>query len=563
MEDRTDGSCEFKKLLAALSEQYDRDIAEASWSGGKQSARDKPDPMLNTMASLRSIASVESVNSSNGGRPHGNLPPCAGVQKAWEEQAAQPQDGVPEETGTTAGSTPELNVLNISDVDEEDEVHLAHKSARATTATNNPRAHMLEVGSEMRSNFARQGHSKRRPTRTYSRSLREPDRISRFVRSSTFGHVSASLLIANAVFIGVQTEVMFYGEPPLVVEIIDYLFSLLFLAELLLRFWGYGCAGFWCDRLDRAWNCFDFIVVGFSTVDAIISLSIRGTATPFANISVLRTIRITRITRVLRVFRVMKFFKDLRILLAAIVSTIKTAYFALILIFMIMYMFAVAITQMVAEHVVECESLGKPVDADLRFFFGSVPEALFAMFMTLAGGIDWKDAAVPLYTVSPIAIIFYVAFVILMTLIVLNVLTGIFCQCAIEASAQDKDNIILYQLQDRTRFMETLQGLFKEWDEEEKGFCTLEEFKKHLQDSSMTALLNSLDIEVHDALTLFEMLDQDRSGQVDLDEFITGCITLRGNAKAVQIEKIKSLMQSIMEEQGVLRGEIRKLQKET
>jgi len=53
--------------------------------------------------------------------------------------------------------------------------------------------------------------------------------------------------------------------------------------------------------------------------------------------------------------------------------------------------------------------------------------------------------------------------------------------------------------------------------------------------------LRSLEIESRDALALFEMLDADQNGSVDLNEFITGCITLRGGAKAVQLEKVSSI----------------------
>jgi hypothetical protein len=224
-------------------------------------------------------------------------------------------------------------------------------------------------------------------------------------------------------------------------------------------------------------------------------------------------------------------------------------------------MFAVAITQLVADHVIDAKSKDSPVPENdpLFFFFGSLADTLFTLFMTLAGGIDWKDAAVPLREVGYMSLILYVFFVVIMILCVLNVLTGIFCQCAIEAAANDKENIIMLQMSDRERYIATLTGVFQEIDESGDGTCSLQEFKAHIHDKSVQALLSSLEIEIHDALTLFEMLDANATGDVDLDEFITGCITLRGSAKAVQIEKMQCMTRHLMAEQNKLHAMLKLL----
>lgn len=378
-------------------------------------------------------------------------------------------------------------------------------------------------------------------------------KLKTFVRSPVFDKISAGILISNALFIGIQVEAMFYSsQPPLVLEIIDYLFCLLFLMELVLRMTGLGVRGYLCGSEELYWNWFDFIIVGLSSIDALMSLILRGQESPLGNVAILRVIRVIRITRVLRVIRVMKFFRDLRILLAAVTSTLKTAIFAFVLIFMAMYMCGIAIGQMTAEHLQlqEASDVKLTVDQkktqdDLKFFFGSIPRAMLALFMTIAGGIDWKDAAIPLLEISQVAFFIYICFVLLMILCVMNVLTGIFCQCAIETAQSDKESVIMFQMQEKHRFIETLTNLFSEWDESGDGKCSLGEFQSHLQDESMQALLRSLEIEVRDALTLFELLDTEGKGEVDLDEFITGCITLRGGAKAVHMEKSHAMFKVV------------------
>eukprot|EP00931_Biecheleriopsis_adriatica_P106395 TRINITY_DN80857_c0_g1_i1.p1 TRINITY_DN80857_c0_g1~~TRINITY_DN80857_c0_g1_i1.p1 ORF type:complete len:578 (-),score=93.60 TRINITY_DN80857_c0_g1_i1:183-1916(-) len=371
-----------------------------------------------------------------------------------------------------------------------------------------------------------------------------PERLANFVRSPLFDRYSGTLLISNAVFIGFQVQNTFEENTPLSLLLIDYFFCAFFLLELFLRFWGSGCRRYWCSRKDRAWNIFDFVVVLVSTVDTLASaFTPKGEASPLGNISVLRVVRIVRIVRVLRIIRVMKFFEDLRLLIAGIIGTVKTASFAFLLICLLMYIFGIAITQLAAEHIVDMRMAGTPVphDSEMYFYFGSLIRTVFTLFMTIAGGIDWKDAAMFCMDMGGLALFFFLAYVATMVLCVLNVLLGLFCQSAIDTAAQDRENVIQMHLQEKERFVETLETVFKGWDDSGDGKCSIEEFGRHIQDESMQALLRSLEIEVHDATTLFEMCDKDGSGTVDLGEFVTGCITLRGGAKAIHMEKVTTM----------------------
>eukprot|EP00931_Biecheleriopsis_adriatica_P026253 TRINITY_DN15996_c0_g1_i2.p1 TRINITY_DN15996_c0_g1~~TRINITY_DN15996_c0_g1_i2.p1 ORF type:complete len:630 (-),score=99.46 TRINITY_DN15996_c0_g1_i2:84-1973(-) len=361
-----------------------------------------------------------------------------------------------------------------------------------------------------------------------------------FVQSAIFDRCCAALLILNAVFVTIQVSNAFQPSVPAAISFADRLFCLLFILELLLRMHGNGCARFFRGE-ERAWNVFDFIVVCMSTLDTALTWEETDSASKtsaLGNFSVLRVVRVIRVVRVLRVIRILRFFRDLRILIAAIGSTLKTASFALILIVLIMYMFGIALTQLVAEHYVQTVLDGVEMHSDLLVLYGSIPKTVFCLFQTISGGIDWNDAMVPLISTGPLASSLFVIYVSFMVLCVMNVLLGIFCQCALDTTATDRENVIQLQLQERDRFVKTLRDMFREWDQTGDEKCSLEEFRSHIKDEMTQALLRSLDIEGRDALAFFELLDRDGSGYVDLTEFITGCITLRGGAKAMQLEKV-------------------------
>lgn len=242
-------------------------------------------------------------------------------------------------------------------------------------------------------------------------------------------------------------------------------------------------------------------------------------------------------------------------LLEAIGGTLKTASFALLLLLIIMYMFGIAISQVVAGYVEE-RRLGDNLlasDNTIMFYFGSIYRTIFTLFMTISGGVGWGDVVLPLSNAGPIGVLFYVIFVALMILVVMNVLIGIFCQCAIESAANDRESIIQFHISERDRYIRTLTDYVNEVGLGGDGMYLSKEFKDFVgKDARMQALLRSLDINVTDAISLFDLLDQG-SGLVPIDEFVTGCITLRGGAKAVQIETVHRICLSL--EQRFLRIE--------
>lgn len=52
-------------------------------------------------------------------------------------------------------------------------------------------------------------------------------------------------------------------------------------------------------------------------------------------------------------------------------------------------------------------------------------------------------------------------------------------------------------------------------------------------------VFKQLDLDVSEAKGLFQLLDTDRTGEIDADEFISGCCRLRGPAKALDLNLLK------------------------
>merc|ERR1711920_359794 len=67
------------------------------------------------------------------------------------------------------------------------------------------------------------------------------------------------------------------------------------------------------------------------------------------------------------------------------------------------------------------------------------------------------------------------------------------------------------------------------------GELTWEDFESRLEHPRMREYFKAIDVHPSDAKGVFRLLDLDDSGSIDANEFLSGCLRLRGNAKALDV----------------------------
>ena len=55
-----------------------------------------------------------------------------------------------------------------------------------------------------------------------------------------------------------------------------------------------------------------------------------------------------------------------------------------------------------------------------------------------------------------------------------------------------------------------------------------------------------MDMDATDAIKVFEALDVDGNGVLEIDEFVVGCAAIQGPAKALDVEALKVQMRRII-----------------
>jgi len=262
------------------------------------------------------------------------------------------------------------------------------------------------------------------------------------------------------------------------------------------------------------------------------------TQSALSKLSALRTLRLVRVARVVRVIRLMRFFRSLRALVEAILNTVKSCLWAGLMLCMIMYMFGIAFAQAVADHIdgIDPMQMDDYHHTDLLIqYFGTLPRSIFTCFKSVQGGIDWEVAVLALSDVGAFQIALFIALIVFVNLAVLNVISGLFLQSAIEQAQQDLDDVITAHLQGQCTYVSRFKAVFDDMDVNHDGKLSLSEFEGALEKKSMNDLLQAMEIEGPDAWTLFKLLDADSGGSVDVDEFVTGCLNLKGTAKAIHL----------------------------
>jgi len=249
-----------------------------------------------------------------------------------------------------------------------------------------------------------------------------------------------------------------------------------------------------------------------------------------------RILRLARTVRIFRVFRVMRFVRSLRILVQSVLNTLRSLFWTMLLLVLIIYLFAVLFTQATTQYVVAFAVQDRPPkDALLRQCYGSLGRSVYTLFQSISGGVSWHEVVEPLTDVGGVWISLFIVFITFTYFAVLNVVTGVFCQTAIESAHQDQDMVVQAQLMSKQDYTRRLQELFRNIDSCGTGKITFAEFEERLKDDELKAYFASIELSVDEAWNLFKLLDTSESYAIDVEEFVTGCLRLRGSAKSVDI----------------------------
>merc|ERR1712187_197894 len=82
------------------------------------------------------------------------------------------------------------------------------------------------------------------------------------------------------------------------------------------------------------------------------------------------------------------------------------------------------------------------------------------------------------------------------------------------------------------------QKLFMELDTDGSGSIGYDEFISKMANPQVRHYMSAIGVNVTHAGELFKLLDVDDGGTLEIEEFVMGCMQLKGGAKAVDMESL-------------------------
>jgi len=359
-------------------------------------------------------------------------------------------------------------------------------------------------------------------------SNRERTKLQRVVESPQFDSICALVIVLNSISIGASVQhITMHNREHWASVAIGYFCSAFFFVELLMRAGSEGRMFFFSD--DKFWNTFDLILVINSIVDLILTLSGND---PGSLGSGARIIRMLRIVRIIRVFR---FFRELNLLAATIVDSVMSLFWAMVLCGLIMYVFSITITRGAYDYILTHE-LGP--DSPMKIYFGSLQSTVYTLARAMLQGQGWgeiTDELLQLNPLFPTLFLFYLAFAVLA---MANIITGVFCDNVRQVAQTERTFIAAKEMEVKERYTREMQELFGEIDDDGSGTLNWSEFEAFFKDPRVQGYFKAIEVDASDTRRLWRLLDSDNSGEVGIDEFLSGCIKFKGHAMSIDVYTI-------------------------
>lgn len=373
-----------------------------------------------------------------------------------------------------------------------------------------------------------------------------------------FNIVVSIFVLVNTLLVGIEQD-MVSASADVSDRIIWYMlglvFSLVFLVEIGLRIY--------CLRkkfFEDLWDVLDLGLVIGSVIDVFL-LAPMGSGGRIRAFSTLRSLRVVKLVRLVRVFPA---FRELWLLVGGLINSIKALGWVGIVLACVLYVCGIFVTTEVGQNSDVYES-GPSYDGEVwpyREYFGTVPRSMFTLFqvMTLDGWCD--DIVRHIVFFQPLMAPFFVVFILLTALGLMNVVVGIIVENTLAAAQVADTRQEAYQAEQRDKAIDELQKLLELSDTNRTGEISQNELAAVAQSKAVMRQFKHLGIKLEEADELFKLLDYEGRGRVQLKRLILACRELVGGAKRRDIVQVEITVGTLAQRLDSLDGKFSDIESE-
>merc|ERR1719171_202054 len=234
-------------------------------------------------------------------------------------------------------------------------------------------------------------------------------------------------------------------------------------------------------------------------------------------------------------------FRELWLLVGGLVNSIKALAWICLILLLLIFVCSVVVTTEIG-HNPEVYANGPSYDGVVwpyEEYFGTIFKSMFTLFqiVTLDGWCD--DIVRHILYFQPMFALLFIVFLVLTAFGLMNVVIGVIVENTLAAAAVADQAVEQAEATKRKKALDQLEVMLELSDSDRSGEISVQELAAASQSKVVQAQLEALDVRVAEVEQLFELLDYESKGKVDLKKFIISCRELVGGARRRDIAQVE------------------------
>eukprot|EP00928_Gymnodinium_smaydae_P052768 TRINITY_DN36936_c0_g1_i2.p1 TRINITY_DN36936_c0_g1~~TRINITY_DN36936_c0_g1_i2.p1 ORF type:complete len:599 (-),score=126.98 TRINITY_DN36936_c0_g1_i2:36-1778(-) len=305
------------------------------------------------------------------------------------------------------------------------------------------------------------------------------------------------------------------------------------------------------------WRWFNIVVVCTCLLQTVAHHAFRNerSASQFRSLighfSMLRIFRLLQVTSVSAVIRTHPFFRELRIMAFSLTTAMMSFLWSAVMFAIVYIVFGVFFVEGVLTYCVRGDRMTDASTETLRFYFGTLSKSVLTLNEAITGGLDWGTAYAAVATLGEFYSFVFLLFVAFSIVALMNVVNAVFVSSTLQKAQNDRELLAQSEMTSKKDFLRNMRKIFREIDKDHSGEIGFEELRSQMEVPAIGAYFSSIGVDVDQFEKLFRLLDTDKSGSINQEEFMFGCLRLKGAAKSLDIalmqQDIRNIRQHVLE----------------